>query len=168
VTRADSAALSLRLILGVVMVAHGWNHWRGGGGVEGTARWFASLGLAPPKVHAWSSVLVETAAGAALIFGVLTPVACAAVVGVMTVAGVCAHRSNGFFVFKDGYEYVLVVAVAALALGLLGPGTASVDDALGLAAPLDGAVGALLALSGAAVAAAMLLVCWRPRTAASR
>ena len=37
-------------------------------------------------------------------------------ISVMLVAGLLAHRENGFFVFRDGYEYVLVLAVACLAL----------------------------------------------------
>ncbi|MDX6216655.1 MAG: putative oxidoreductase [Frankiales bacterium] len=50
VSAPDVAALLLRLALGVTMVAHGWNHWRGGGRVEGTARWFGGLGLQPARL----------------------------------------------------------------------------------------------------------------------
>ena len=45
----DTAATILRVALGIVMFAHGWNHLFGPGGVEGTARWFGSMGLRPPK-----------------------------------------------------------------------------------------------------------------------
>lgn len=158
----DLVALLLRITLGVTMLAHGWNHWRGGGRIEGTARWFGGLGLRPPLVHAWSSVLVELAAGAALVLGLLTSLACAATVGVMTVAGIAAHRRNGFFVFKDGYEYVLVLAIVAVCLAVLGPGSLSLDRLLGLDDDLAGATGALLAASGVAGAVAMLAACWRP------
>jgi enoyl-CoA hydratase/carnithine racemase len=48
-----------------------------------------------------------------------SPLACAAVISVMLVAGLLAHRENGFFAFKDGDEYVLVLAVASLAMELL-------------------------------------------------
>ena len=45
-TNVDSVALLLvRLVIGVVMVAHGRNHWLGGGRIAGTARWFSGLGL---------------------------------------------------------------------------------------------------------------------------
>jgi putative oxidoreductase len=43
----DVAALLLRAVLGVTMVAHGWNHAFGGGKIAGTARWFASIGMRP-------------------------------------------------------------------------------------------------------------------------
>lgn len=167
-TQLDSTVLALRLLLGAIMIAHGWNHWRGKGGVEGTAGWFASLGLAPPTVHAWASIVVELAAGAALVLGLLTPLACAAVVGVMVVAGIAAHRRNGFFVFRDGYEYVLFVGVVALAVASLGPGRISVDRALGIDVRLDGGTGVAIAALGVLAAAAMLAACWRPATATSK
>lgn len=158
----DVVATGLRLVLALIMVMHGWNHWRGGGRVAGTARWFAGLGLRPPLLHAWMSVTVELAAGAGLLLGFLLPFAAAATVGVMTVAGVAAHRRNGFFVFKDGYEYVLLVAVVSAAVATLGAGRLSVDHALGIDVRFDGGLGAAIACSGALGALSMLGACWRP------
>ena len=51
----------------------------------------------------------------------------------MLVAGLLAHRVNGFFVFREGCEYVLVLGVVSLALGMLGPGWLSLDHAAGIA-----------------------------------
>ncbi|MFI9834095.1 DoxX family protein [Streptomyces sp. NPDC051913] len=158
----DLALLLVRLTLGLVMIAHGHNHWRGGGRIEGTARWFTGLGLRNGPLQAWLSVLTEIGAGVLLLLGLFTPLACAAVISVMLVAGLLAHRRNGFFVFKDGYEYVLTLAVVALALAVLGPGGISVDEASGI--DVTGRAGGALAL-GAAVAATagLLAVFWRPR-----
>ena len=162
-TVVDTAVLLLRVTVGLTMVAHGYNHLWGGGGLAGTARWFGSLGMRPPKLHAMLSGVGEIAAGTALTIGLLTPLAAAFVVGTMVVAGVAAHRANGFFVFKDGYEYVLMITVVCAVIGLLGPGTASVDALFGLDTALDGAVGLLLAAGlGAAGAAALLAATWRP------
>jgi len=61
------------LLLGTVMGLHGWNHLFGAGGVDGTARWFASMGLRPPRLHAWVSGTLEIAAGAGLVVGLFTP-----------------------------------------------------------------------------------------------
>ena len=69
-----------------------------------------------PVLQAWLSVLTEIAAGALLVLGLLTSFAAAAVISVMLVAGLLAHRTNGFFVFKEGYEYVLVLGVVALSV----------------------------------------------------
>jgi len=111
---ATAALLLVRLVVGITMIAHGVNHWRGGGRIEGTARWFAGLGLRHGTLQAWMSVVTEIGAGTLLVIGLLTPLACAAVVSVMLIAGLLAHRPNGFFVFKDGYEYVLALSVVCL------------------------------------------------------
>lgn len=164
----DLAALLLRVTLGVVMLAHGWNHLFGSGGVAGTARWFGSMGLRPPRLHALASGGIEIVSGAGLLLGLLTALQCAAVVGVMTVALIAAHRTNGFFIFKpgQGWEYVAVLALSAAALAALGPGEVSLDHALGVADNLDGGVGLALAAGlGVGGAAALLAACWRPAPA---
>jgi putative oxidoreductase len=156
------ALLLVRVVVGITMIAHGINHWRGGGRIEGTARWFTGLGLRHGKLQAWTSVVTEVGAGALLVIGLLTPLACAAVISVMLIAGILAHRPNGFFVFRDGYEYVLVLSVVSLALAMLGPGRLSVDAAGGIT--LAGWAGGGVALGVAVVATAgMLATFWRPQ-----
>lgn len=163
-TDAEEVALLLvRVVVGITMIAHGCNHWRGGGRIEGTARWFSGLGLRHGRLQAWMSVVTEIGAGALLVAGLLTPLACAAVISVMLIAGILAHRPNGFFVFRDGYEYVLVLGVTTLALATLGPGRLSVDEAAGIA--VTGWAGGGIALGVAVAATAgMLALFWRPRT----
>ena len=166
----DFALLILRVTLGAVMIMHGKNHLWGGGGVEGTARWFASLGFKPAKVHAYMSGYGELAAGAGLIVGLLTPLAGAAVIATMCVAGWAAHRPNGFFIFRDGYEYVLVMGVATLLVAILGPGGYSLDDAFGIVDYDDPTNAGLLGMTGGLVAGALgvggaavlLATSWRP------
>ncbi|WP_063039415.1 DoxX family protein [Nocardia pseudovaccinii] len=157
----DVAIALVRLVVGATMIAHGVNHWVGGGKIAGTARWFSGLGLRGGVLHAWLSVVTEIGAGVLLIVGLLTPLACAAVVSVMAVAGLLAHRTNGFFVFKEGYEYVLVLAVVSLALGLLGPGSLSIDHAADI--EITGWAGGGIALGvGLVATAGLLAVFWRP------
>ena len=114
----DVAALLLRAVLGVTMLAHGWNHAFGGGKIAGTTRWFASIGMRPAWVHAYVATLTEIGSGVLLLLGLLTPLAAAGVLGTMLVALVTAHLKNGFFIFRpgQGYEYVLMICVVALAL----------------------------------------------------
>jgi putative oxidoreductase len=153
--------LLVRVVVGATMIAHGYNHWRGGGKIAGTARWFSGLGLRHGIVQAWLSVVTEIGAGALLVVGLLTPLACAAVISVMLVAGLLAHRPNGFFVFKEGYEYVLVLSVVSLALATLGPGRVSIDAAAGIR--ITGWAGGGIALGVAVAATAGLLATfWRP------
>jgi putative oxidoreductase len=149
------ALLLVRLVIGVVMIAHGRNHWLGGGKIAGTARWFGGLGLRQPRLQAWMSVVTELGAGALLVLGLFTPLACAATISVMMVAGLLAHRPNGFFVFRDGYEYVLTLSVVSLALAMLGPGRFSIDAAAGIS--VTGWAGGGIALGVAVVATAGLL-----------
>ena len=59
----NMALLILRVTVGAVFLAHGINHIYGGGKIEGTARWFESLGMKPGILHAWMASLVEVAAG---------------------------------------------------------------------------------------------------------
>jgi putative oxidoreductase len=159
----DLAGLLLRLILGVTMIAHGYNHIWGGGKIAGTGRWFASLGLKPGPLHAWLASLTELGAGAMLIVGLFNPLAAAGVVGVMTVALITNHFKNGFFIFRpgEGYEYVLNLAVAALALGALGPGKYSIDKFIGHQPSAYKGL-AITAVAGIGGALLLLAVFWRP------
>jgi putative oxidoreductase len=173
VTSIDSynaGMLIIRLVVGLTLVAHGYNHLFGGGRIEGAARWYGSMGLQPARTQAWMSVIFEFASGAGLALGFLTPLAASAAVGLMTVAGVVAHRPNGFFVFKEGYEYVLMIAVVAVAIAILGPGKYSFDHAFGFDtnAAFHGGWAALIAIVlGLGGAIALLATSWTPPKPAS-
>lgn len=68
--------------------------------------------------------------------------------------------------FKDGYEYVLVLGAVCLAVATLGPGPLSVDSAAGIV--VDGWAGAGIALGVAVLGTAGLLATfWRPEQASS-
>ena len=162
---SDLASVLLRATVGGTLLAHGWNHVWGGGRLAGTARWFESIGIRPGRVHALLASVTELVGGAMLVLGLLTPLAAATAVGTMAVALVANHRRNGFFIFRpgEGYEYVLMIIVVAAAIGCLGGGRLSVDNAIGLADDLDGALGLALAAGlGGGGAALLLATCWRP------
>ena len=157
----DFALLLLRLWIGFVMIMHGFNHATS---LEGTARWFDSVGFRSAKLNARLSAYAELAIGAGIAVGFLTSFALAGMVATVFVAFWAIHRFAGFFVFyrpDEGYEYVATLAIAGLVLAILGPGAASVDDAVGIAGSLDGAVGALIVLGGLAAGAAQAAVFWR-------
>ena len=161
----SAGLLVLRVMVGIVMFAHGYNHVFRGGKIAGTGRWFESLGMKPGPLHAWLASLTELAAGTMLIVGFLTPLAAAGVVGVMLVALIINHLKNGFFLntSTEGYEYVVTVAVVAITLGTVGPGEWSLDHALDFVFPFDpGKALAITALVGIGGAALFLLTFWRP------
>lgn len=161
---ASLGLLLLRLAVGVVFVAHGWNHIFGGGKIAGTARWFTSLGMRPGIIHAWTASLTELGAGVLLIVGLATPLAGAGVVGVMLVAWITNHLRNGFFIFRkgEGYEYVMVLTICGLMFGATGGGSWSVDHAAGIFDPPGWITVAVCYALGVAGAAALLLAFWRP------
>lgn len=162
---ANLGLLALRVAIGVTMVAHGYNHiWRGGK-IAGTGGWFESLGMKPGKLHAWLASVTELGAGAMLIVGLLTPLAAGGCAGVMLVAWITNHRKNGFFIFRpgEGYEYVMNLFVASLALACIGAGEWSLDRAFGIDDDLGGWTGAVIgAVVGIGGALALLAVFWRP------
>ncbi|ADJ48915.1 hypothetical protein AMES_7089 [Amycolatopsis mediterranei S699] len=155
----DVARWALRAVVGGTMIAHGVRHART---LDGTAGWFSSIGFREPRLQAVASAVVEVGAGAALVAGAATPLAASAVVGTMGVAARTVHLPNGFFVLNEGYEFVLNLGAASVALAALGPGRFSVDRALGLDGRSSGPRRAAFAAGlGLAAAAAQLAVFWR-------
>lgn len=157
----DIVTLLLRLVLGAIFVMHGYNHGFGPNGLKGTTQWFEDLGLRPARVHAAVSTYLEIAAGVALLVGLFTPAATAVGIGIMATAFMTVHRANGFFITKEGYEYVLLVATALTVLATLGPGQWSLDHALGLdrSGWQWGAGAFVLGVLGTA---GLLISSWRP------
>ena len=157
------ALLLLRCGAGAVMLAHGINHIRPN--INGTAGWFASMGMKPGKLHAWLASVTEIVCGILLIVGLLTPFAAAGVVGVMGVAWMINHRGNGFFIFRpgEGWEYVMTLGIVGIALGALGAGEWSLDNAFDNFDDLSGTTGLLIAaVGGIGGAVALLVAFWRP------
>jgi len=143
----DLALLVLRLVLGLTFAAHGAQKLFGafgGHGIEGTAGFFEQIGLRPGKLHAWASGSAEFFGGFAIALGLVTPIAAAALIAVMTAAVLTVHIKNGFFVTNQGFEYNLALAAALFALAGIGAGGWSLDNALGI--DMTGASWALGAL----------------------
>jgi len=121
----------IRLAVGPMLVAHGYNKVFGSGGLEGTERWFSSLGFEPAKVHARLAAATEISTGTLITLGAGNPLPSASLIGLMAVAAQTDHKGKGFFVFKGGWEYTMVLAAVAAALAALGNGRFSVDHVLG-------------------------------------
>jgi putative oxidoreductase len=157
---SDVALVFIRVVIGLTMAAHGVNKAKS---LAGTAGWFDSIGMRPGRIHARLAAGGEIVAGVFLALGLLTSFAALGFVGLMTVAWYTSHRDNGFFIIKEGWEYVMVLAVVAITIAMLGPGEYSLDDALGIADDLDGYVGLAISAGGGLAAAALLLaVFFRP------
>lgn len=129
----DVASLILRVAVGMCIAAHGANKVKSRASIDGTAGWFASIGMRWPRRQALLAASTEIVAGIFLVVGFVTPTAAGAVASTMVVAIVVAHRSNGFFIFNDGqgWEYCAILGVACIAIGSLGGGRLSLDHAAG-------------------------------------
>src|SRR5947209_18180385 len=92
--------LILRLVVGLLFVGHGAQKlfciW-GGHGLKGTAGFFENIGLRPGHIHATAAGVMEFGGGALLALGLLTPVASAALIAVMTAAVITVHFSKGLW-----------------------------------------------------------------------
>ena len=126
--RADQALAILRVVVGIVFMAHGYQKFFTMG-IEGVAGWFASLGVPLPALAAPAIATLELAGGAALIAGLFArPIAFLLMCDVLT-ALFLVHLGNGFFAPR-GIELVMTLAAGALAIAVAGPGTLSADRAL--------------------------------------
>jgi len=124
-----TAITVLRVVLGFLFAAHGWqkfNEWT----IAGTQASFAKMGVPAAEIAAPVVAGLELAGGIALILGVLTRIVAALLALDMLGALFLVHAPAGVFAANGGYELVLLLAAAALALALTGAGRISVDRAL--------------------------------------
>lgn len=124
-----TAVTVLRIVLGFLFAAHGWqkfNEWT----IAGTQASFAKMGVPAAEIAAPAVAALELAGGIALILGVLTRVVALLLALDMLGALFLVHASAGVFAATGGYELVLLLAAAALAVALTGAGRLSVDRVL--------------------------------------
>jgi putative oxidoreductase len=164
---ANFALLLARVWVAIMIFAHGWRHVKAIQSGPGMANWFESLGLKPGHFHALMVTGTEIAIPVTLALGFLTPLDYGGVCALMLVAMLTNHLKNGFFLSsaKEGYEYVLSIAVLSIALGTLGPGEWSLDKAIfGLDGfPFDPKKALIItAIVGIGGTAAFLGAFWRP------
>lgn len=122
--------LVARIVLGAVLIAHGWqkfHEW----GISGPADSFAAMGVPAASLAAVVAAVIEFGGGILLIAGLFTRVVGALVALTMIGAGIFAnHFTTGIFVSDGGWELVGVIAAAALLLAGVGAGTISLDRLL--------------------------------------
>ncbi|MGA7558459.1 MAG: DoxX family protein [Terriglobales bacterium] len=136
-TSNDVALTILRLVLGVIFLAHGSQKmlgWFGGYGFHGTMGFFEHIGMPAPV--AFLVICTEFFGGLGLIVGLLTRIAALGIGVEMIGAIFMVHLQNGFFMNwfgtqkGEGFEYHLLVIAMAAALLLRGAGAFSLDRAL--------------------------------------
>lgn len=124
-----TARTILRIVTGFLFAAHGWQKFNEFT-IAGTQAAFAQMGVPAASLVAPAVAALELAGGIALILGVLTRVFAALLAVNMLGALFLVHAPAGIFAATGGYELVLILAAAALAVALVGAGKVSVDKAL--------------------------------------
>ncbi|KAB1504096.1 DoxX family protein [Corynebacterium sp. 320] len=128
----DAALLVLRLVLGLILIGHGWQKifLQGMEGPNGTIAQFQQMGVVQPRLSAWGGSIFEMLAGAMLVVGLLTTAVALVAVFYFAAVMYIVHISHGLFVDHGGFEFVLLIIVTCLILVVFGPGRASLDKAL--------------------------------------
>jgi putative oxidoreductase len=116
------ALLVLRLVLGVIMIGHGYP--KVFGGLSHHVQAVSHLGL--PGWLAYFSAAAEFLGGIAVILGLLTRLASFAIVINMAVAIGKVHWKNGLL-GNGGYQFPLTLAAIAFALIFFGAGPIALD-----------------------------------------
>jgi len=136
----DTGLLLARVVLGLLMAAHGSQKlfgWFGGYGLAGTGGFFESLGFRPGRFFAAAAGFTELSSGLLLALGLLGPLGPALIIAVLIVAIATVHWQHGLFSQNNGIELPLVYSAGAAAIALIGNGAYSVDAALGLTWPAE-------------------------------
>jgi putative oxidoreductase len=137
VISTDLALALVRVVVGLVIAAHGAQKvlgvW-GGPGLAGWTQGVTRMGMRPPVFWAWVSAFSELAGGIAFAVGFLLPVVAAALTIQMAVAIARAHWGKGFWNSKGGIEFPFTLGAIAAINGVADPGAYSLDRALGLPA----------------------------------
>jgi len=127
--------LLARGVIGGLFLGHGTQKlfgWFDGPGLEGASKMMESLELRPGRRNAVAASVSEAAGGTMLALGLLTPVAGASLIATMITAIRTVHFKNGLWNSSGGYEFNLALIAGILAIVDGGPGTASLDHALGI------------------------------------
>ncbi|GGV85715.1 hypothetical protein GCM10015535_32810 [Streptomyces gelaticus] len=130
ISAGDCGLLLVRITFGLLMAGHGSQKLfgiLGGEGLDATGRGFAALGYHPGAVYAALCGGSEFLGGLGLALGLFTPLAAAALIGVMINAMATVTAAHGLWETNGGVEYNVCIAVVALAVAAIGPGRFALD-----------------------------------------
>jgi putative oxidoreductase len=134
-TDNDALLTLMRLVLGVVFLAHGAQKmlgWFGGYGFSASMGFFTQA-MHIPAIFAFLAIAAEFFGGLGLVVGLLSRVAAFGIAVEMAVAVALVHAPYGFFMNwagnqkGEGFEYHLLAIVLALVILIRGAGAFSLD-----------------------------------------
>lgn len=119
------ALLVMRVVLGVVFIAHGWQ--KVFGGLQGTEKMVSGIGF--PWWMGFAVAATELGGGILVLAGLLTRLAAFAICVEMCVAIAKVHWSHGLK-GSQGFEFPLACGAIAFALIFFGAGPMALDSVL--------------------------------------
>ena len=122
----DIALMLTRIIMGVIMVTHGWHRWQNEG-ITAEANILEHAGIPNPGLMVWLLIGFEVIGGIFLIFGLATPVIGLGLM-VLTIGIILTLRSHTFYVHNSGWEYNAVMTIVGLVLMTHGAGRIGLDN----------------------------------------
>lgn len=125
----DAALLLLRIVLGTVFIAHGWDKLMFTGLTETTGQ-FSAWGVPQPQLSAWLVMATELLGGALLVVGLLTTFVAGLLALLMVAAIWFVHLGSGFFTATCGFEFPAVLVAALVMIVVFGSGRVSLDGVL--------------------------------------
>jgi len=115
----------LRIVLGIIFAYHGYLKLFVIGGLPGTAKFFASVGIPYSNYFAVIVAFAEFFGGLFLLLGMLTKWSTLVLIVNMSVAFFVVHLKNGFLISNGGYEFVLILLASLVVILASGPGRLS-------------------------------------------
>ena len=134
----SAGLLILRLVVGLTLAVYGTQKlfgWFGGPGLTRLMQGFEKQRFKPAWFWVCLVILGEVGGGVSVALGLLTPLGAAGIFGAMFMATFKSHWKNGFIISKGGYEYTLMLMAVSIAIGLMGPGSYSLDALFGIVLP---------------------------------
>ena len=122
----DIALMLTRIIMGVIMVTHGWHRWQNEG-ITAEANILEHAGIPNPGLMVWLLIGFEVIGGIFLIFGLATPVIGLGLM-VLNIGIILTLRSHTFYVHNSGWEYNAVMTIVGLVLMTHGAGRIGLDN----------------------------------------
>lgn len=122
----DIALMLTRIVMGVIMVTHGWHRWQNEG-ITAEANILEHAGIPNPGLMVWLLIGFEVIGGIFLIFGLATP-AIGLGLMVLNIGIILTLRSHTFYVHNSGWEYNAVMAIVGLMLMTHGAGRIGLDN----------------------------------------
>lgn len=122
----DIALLLSRILMGVILLAHGWHRWQVAG-MDAQVAIIQAADLPAATTLAWLIIGFEILGGILLIFGLATPLVGLGIIA-LNAGTIVLVKPENFYIHQQGWEFNAVQGVVGLLLLAHGSGRAGLDS----------------------------------------